>query len=150
MKALGFNFTKNDFRYCGLSDDNNPPEIIEKDKIILPDYSVVDLMEWFETELTLIIDRIQPDVISHKVSNQLKTIDQIQQSCYPQAILNLIAKKKGLNINSYTPQGINATKFGQPKKTDVYKHIDPIIGVHKPYWDKATKDAVLVAWFNLM
>jgi hypothetical protein len=64
--------------------------------------------------------------------------------------LNLIAKKKGLNINSYTPQGINATKFGQPKKTDVYKHIDPIIGVHKPYWDIATKDAVLVAWFNLL
>lgn len=150
MKTLGFNFTKNDFRYCGLSDESEPPLILEKGKIILPDYSISDLMEWFESELALIIDRVQPNIISHKISIHLSTISQIQQSCYPQAILNLIAKKKGIEINSFSSQAINATRFGQPRKTDVYKYIDSIIGVQKPYWDNATKDAVLVAWFNLL
>ena len=109
-----------------------------------------ELMEWFETQLCLIIDKHTPNQISHKISTNLTTLDQIKSSCYPQAILNLIAKKKNININSFSSQGINATKFGQPKKTDVFAYVETIIGTHPPYWDKATKEAVLVAWFNLL
>lgn len=151
MNYLGFNFTKNDFRYCVLDDSSNPPTLIEKDKIVLPvDMGVDELMEWFETQLSLLIDKHKPIKISHKISLTISTLDQVKQSCYPQAILNLIAKKSNIEINSYSSQAINATKFGQPKKTDVFKYIDPIIGIHKPYWDKATKEAVLVAWFNFL
>jgi hypothetical protein len=53
-----------------------------------------DLMEWFETQLSLIIDKHKPNQISHKISLNLTTLDQIRTSCYPQAILNLLAKKK--------------------------------------------------------
>ncbi|TAI49634.1 hypothetical protein [Flagellimonas allohymeniacidonis] len=150
MKVIGFNFTKNDFRFAVLENSSNPPVIIEKNKIVLPNMETDELMEWFETQISLIIDKHKPDKISHKISSALSSLVQIKNSCYPQGILNLIAKKKGISINSYSPQGINATKFGQPKKTDVYEYIDPIIGVHKPYWDKATKDSVLIAWFNLL
>lgn len=150
MKVIGFNFTKNDFRFAVLENSSNPPQILDKNKIVLPNMEIDELMEWFETQICLIIDKHNPDLISHKISSTLSTLDQIRTSCYPQGILNLVAKRKGIKINSYSPQGINATKFGEPKKTDVYKHIDPIIGEHKPYWDKATKDAVLVAWFNLI
>ncbi len=151
MIVLGLNFTKNDLRFCVLDGQNNPPTIIEKNKIVYPiNIETAELMEWFETQLSLIIDKHIPNQISHKISTNLTTLDQIKSSCYPQAILNLIAKKKNININSYSSQGINATKFGQPKKTDVFAYIDPIIGIHPPYWDKATKEAVLVAWFNLL
>ena len=151
MIVLGLNFTKNDLRFCVLDGQNNPPTIIEKNKIVYPiNIETAELMEWFETQLCLIIDKHTPNQISHKISTNLTTLDQIKSSCYPQAILNLIAKKKNININSFSSQGINATKFGQSKKTDVFAYIDPIIGNHPPYWDKATKEAVLVAWFNLL
>lgn len=151
MKIIGFNFTKNDFRFCVLDGTTNPPTIIEKNKIVYPNnMDTADLMEWFETQLSLIIDKHQPNQISHKISLNLTTLDQIKTSCYPQAILNLLAKKKNISVNNYSSQAINATKFGQSKKTDVFAYIDPIIGTHPPYWDKPTKEAVLVAWFNIL
>ena len=150
MKSVGFNFAKNEFSFAVLLKTANAPSIIEKNKIILPQLETDELMEWFETQISLIVDKHNPDIISHKISNTLSSLDQIRNSCYPQGILNLLAKKKGIRINSFSSQGINATKFGQPNKTDVYNYIDPIIGIHKPYWNKAMKDAVLVAWFNLL
>lgn len=151
MKIIGFNFTKNDFRFCVLEGKTNPPTIIEKNKIVYPNnMDTADLMEWFETQLSLIIDKHQPSQISHKISLNLTTLDQIRASCYPQAILNLLAKKKNISIKNYSSQAINATKFGQTKRTDVFTYIDSIIGSHPPYWDKPTKEAVLVAWFNLL
>lgn len=150
MKAVGFNFAKNEFSFAVLQKTTNTPTIIEKNKIVLPNLEIDELMEWFETQISLIIDKHSPDIISHKISNTLSSLNQIRRTCYPQGILNLIAKKKGIKINSFSSQGINATKFGEPNKTDVYKYIDSIIGIHKPYWNKAMKDAVLVAWFNIL
>jgi hypothetical protein len=151
MESIGFNFTKNDFRFCVISNNTEPPTIIEKNKVVYPhNMDTSELMEWFETQLSLIIDKHKPEKISHKISTSIATLDQIKQSCYPQAILNLIARKKNISINSYSSQAINATKFGYPKKTDVYNYIDSVIGSHPPYWDKVTKDALLVAWFNIL
>lgn len=151
MKIIGFNFTMNDFRYCVLDGNTNTPVIIEKNKVTYPtNMDTADLVEWFEIQLAEILDKHQPQKISHKISLTLTKLDQIRNSCYPQAILNLLAKKRGIAINSYSSMAINATKFGQSKKTDVYAYMDGIIGVNPPYWDKVTKDAVLVAWFNLL
>ncbi|TYC07541.1 hypothetical protein ES677_15015 [Bizionia gelidisalsuginis] len=150
MKAVGFNFAKNEFSFAVLQKTASAPTIIEKNKIVLPNLETDELMEWFETQISLIVDKHNPDIISHKISITISSLDQIKTSCYPQGILNLIAKKKGIKINSFSSQAINATKFGEPNKTDVYKYIDPIIGIHKPYWNKAMKDAVLVAWFNIL
>jgi hypothetical protein len=147
----GFNFTKNDFRYALLDGNGSLPEIIDKGKLVYPiNLETPDLMGWFEVQLGLIVDKHRPQMISHKISLNLTTLDQIRNSCYPQAILNLIAKRRNISITSYSSQAINATKFGQPKKIDVCDYIDGIIGKHPPYWDKPTKEAILVAWFNLL
>src|SRR6186713_1838663 len=115
MKIAGFNFTKNDFRFSILNGITDPPTIIEKNKIVYPNnMGTPDLMEWFEIQLSLIIDKHQPNQIAHKISLNLTTLDQIKTSCYPQAILNLLSKKKGIEIVSYSAQAINATKFGMP------------------------------------
>ncbi len=151
MKSIGFNFTKNDFRYCVLEKTPGLPKIIEKQKIVYPkSMKVEDLMEWFETQLTLLIDNHRPEKISHKISLHIKTIDQIKSSCYPQAILNLIAKKKNIYIIGFSSQAINATKFGEPKKTDVFAYLNSKLGNNPPYWDKPTKEAVLVSWYNIL
>jgi hypothetical protein len=152
MKIIGFSFTKNDLRYAVLEfqDSEEIPKIIDKNKITYPKRETSELMEWFETQLCLIIDKHTPNQLAYKISLTLPTLDQIRLSCYPQAILNLISRKKRLPIFCYSSQAINASKFGQPKKTDVYAFIDTLIGTHPPYWDKATKEAVLVGWFTAM
>lgn len=152
MKVIGFNFTKNDFRYCVLDGHSTPPTVVDKNKISLPNnMDSPELMEWFETQLSLIIDKHKPKKISYKISINITTIDQIKNSCYPQAILNLIAHKDNLPIVSYSAQAINASKFGLPAKTtDVFAYVDVTIGKHPPYWDKPMKEAVLVSWFNLI
>jgi hypothetical protein len=151
MKAIGFNFTKNDFRYSVLDGSSNPPNIIEKSKISIPNnMNTSDLMEWFETQLSLIIDKHQPTILSHKISLNLTTLDQIKSSCYPQAILNLLAKKKNIEIKTFSAQAINATKFGESKKVDVFQYLDSKIGTHPPHWDKSTKESVLVGWFSIL
>jgi hypothetical protein len=150
MITIGFNFAKNDFRYAVLDGKSPLPIILDKGKIVYPSMDVPELMEWFETQLSLILDKNKPDIIAHKISLTLPSLDQIKYSCYPQAILNLISRKKNIKIQSFSSQGINATKFGLPKKSDVFAYLDTIIGKHPPHWDKPTKEAVLVAWFNLM
>ena len=150
MKALGINFAQNDLRFVALEKNLGVIGILAKDKIVYPDLEIPYLMEWFETQLGLLIHHHQPDKIGYKVSLSLDSVKQVQQSCYPQGILNLVAKKKNISISSWTPQGINATKFGEPKTKDVYAYVDTILGAHPPYWDKPTKDALLTAWFSLL
>lgn len=151
MKVIGFNFTKSDFRYCVLQSTTDQPLVIDKSKIIYPiSMDVPSLMSWFETQLLLIINKVKADAVAHKISMNLTSLDQIRTSCYPQAILSLVCNKQGIPVGSYSSQAINATKFGQPKKVDVYTCLDSLIGSHPPYWDKGTKDAALVAFFKLL
>lgn len=150
MISLGINFTQNELRYAILDNAHTPFDILEKNKIIYPSIAVPELMEWFETQLSLLISKKAITKIGFKISLSISSVKQIQQSCYPQAILNLLANKRSIPIYQYTPQAINATKFGQSKKIDVYAYLDSIIGQHPPYWDKPTKDAVLVGHFPSM
>jgi hypothetical protein len=150
MRALGVNFNQNDLRYVTLEKGSTEVSLISKDKLVYPKLDVPSLMEWFETQLNLLIDEHEPVKVGYKISLNLGTIKQIQQSCYPQAILNLIGKKRALPIFHWSSQGINATKFGEPNSTDVYSYVDSKLGAHPPYWDKPTKDALLTAWFCLL
>jgi Holliday junction resolvasome RuvABC endonuclease subunit len=151
MKAIGLNFTKNDFRFCVLEKGTTNPSLINKNKIVYPkSMNIPDLMQWFETNIDQIIDENKPDIIAVKVSHEVTKVEQIQRSVYPEAILYLIAKKRNININHYTSMGINATKFGQKREVEVYDYVDETLGKHPPYWDRPTKDALLVAWFSLL
>jgi len=52
MIVLGVNFQKNDLRFCVLDGQNNPPTIIEKNKIVYPiNMETAELIEWFENKL---------------------------------------------------------------------------------------------------
>lgn len=150
MKAIGINFAQNDFRVVVLSKKDGAITIETKEKIVSPTLDIPDLMEWMETQLNLLMDRHTPTFIGYKVSLDISSVKQIQRSYYPQAILNLIARRKNIEISGWARQGINATKFGEPKTTDVYAYVDTILGRHPPHWDKPTKDALLVAWFKLL
>lgn len=150
MKNIGFNFTTNDFRYCVLEKIGEDINLIEKGKIAYPKALDVTAMSgWLETQICLLLDKHIPSQAGYKLPLVLKSTKPIQNSLFSLGILNLCCHKRNISTNHFTSQGINATKFGLAKKDDVYKYVDDILGKHPPYWDKPTKDSVLVAWFLL-
>jgi Holliday junction resolvasome RuvABC endonuclease subunit len=150
MKNVGFNFTTNDFRYCVLEKIDEEIKLIEKDKIAYPKaLNVVSMAGWLETQICLLLDKHLPEKVGYKLPLVLKSIKPIQNSLFPLGILNLSCHKRDIPTCQYTSQAINATKFGLTKKDDVYKYVDETLGKFPPYWDKPTKDALLVAWFLL-
>ncbi len=153
MKIIGFNFTKNDFRYSILEGDIKNPRFVSKEKIVYPEYETPELMEWLETQLNLIIDKHKPNKVGYKISlpgfSGSLDVPQITKTYYAQAILNLSCRKKMIVITHFTNQAINGKKLGLTNDVDLSKHVDDILGLHPPHWDKATKYAVLVAWFLL-
>lgn len=149
-KNIGFNFTTNDFRYCVVSKDKDAIKLQEKGKIIYPKtMSVVERSGWLETQISLLLDKHSPDKVGYKLPLVLNTTKSIQNSLFPLGILTLCCHNRIIPALHFSSQGINATKFGLTRKDDVYAHVDNIIGKHPPYWDKATKDALLTAWFLL-
>lgn len=155
MRTIGFNFTKNDFRYSVLEGDIKNPGFISKGKTDYPQsMETPELMDRIETQLNEIIVKHKPNKVGYKIFLPFKgfqglDVPQITRTYYAQAILNLSCYKNGIVICPYPSQAINGTKLGLPKDADLSKHVDDKLGLHKPHWDKPTKDAVLVAWFLL-
>ena len=150
MINIGFNFATSDFRYAVLDGTFDDPNLLEKNKILYPEgMDIVAMTGWFETQIDLILDKYETSNVSYKIPLTLKATKHIQNSIFPLGILNLSCQKKNIPINFYTSQGINGSKFGLPKKTNVYNYTNEILGTHPPYWDNSTKNAVLIAWYNL-
>ncbi|KFJ93325.1 hypothetical protein JF55_01155 [Pseudomonas sp. 1-7] len=150
MTNIGFNFTTNDFRYCVLAKDGESISLLEKDKIAYPKaLDTVSMSGWLETQICLLLDKHTPNCVGYKLPLTLSATKPIQNSLFPLGVLNLCCHKRNIPTSHFTSQGINATKFGLPKKHDVYAYVDEHLGSHPPYWDKPTKDAALVAWFIL-
>lgn len=150
LKNIGFNFTTNDLRYCVLEKNGAAVALVEKDKISYPKaLDVASTAGWLETQICLLLDKHTPNAVGYKLPLTHSSTKPIQNSIFPLGILNLCCNKKNISISHFTSQGINGKKFGLTKKDDVYAYVDAHIGQHPPYWDKATKDAALVAWFLL-
>jgi Holliday junction resolvasome RuvABC endonuclease subunit len=151
LKNIGFNFTTNDFRYCVIKNDNTGNiTLLEKHRIAYPKtHSTVERSGWLETQISLLLDKHSPNKVGHKLPLVLKATKTIQNSIYPLGILNLCCHKRNISITHFTSQAINGSKLALTKKDDVYEYVDSKLGKHPPHWDKATKDALLSAWFLL-
>lgn len=151
MRALGFSFTTQDFRVVSLMREGDTVTYQDKERILYPrGMTIPDLMGWCENEFGLLFSRYNPGRVAHKTSKEISKLNQVTYSCYPQAILNLVAKKSNIDIQTYSVQAINPTKFGLPKTENLAEYVDTHLGSHPPYWDKATREAALVAWFTLL
>lgn len=149
MKTIGFNFTKNDFRYSVLEGDIENPGFVSRERIVYPEYETPELMEWLETQLNLIIDKYNPNKVGYRIDLPFRGFDvsQIKGTYYAQAILNLSCCKKRIVVTSFHYNAIiNGKKLGLTKGANLSKYVDDKLGLHAPYWDKSTKCAVLIAW----
>lgn len=144
--TIAFTFTTNEFYYVVLSGEKDNPVFNSKNKIKLPaNYSIPQTVLWFETQLDLIINAINPNAVSYKLTINNITNSYVSNVYYGQAILNLICSKKNIPITHMSPSSLVPSKFNLPKGADLHKHIDDTIGTHPPYWDKTMKDTALIS-----
>lgn len=145
-KTIGFNFSVGGLYYVVMDGTKESPAFIKKEKIPLPpNLSTPELVEWYQTQIELILNSEKGVKIIYKLSISNVTNDMVQKVYYGQAILNLACKKKNIPIAHVSPSSIVPSKFGLPKKADLYAFLDSKIGTHPPYWDKMMKDTALIA-----
>jgi hypothetical protein len=149
MSSIGINLEKNGFRYTVLNGDKKKPILIDKRKVsINANSSISELMDWYESSFENLLNKHQPANIGIKLSLNAKKAE-IAYWYYPYGVLHNMAFKKGISITEYVPPNFTPSKFNLDKKVNVYDHIDTLIGVHPPNWDKSQKYSVLAAWILL-
>lgn len=150
MTSLSFTFTSNAFYYSVLTGTKPTPIFHSKNKIALPaNYDIPQTVAWFEAQLELLLNNIQPNVVSYKLTINNVTHNYVSSVYYGQAILNLWCHKKGIAITHVSPSAIVASKFNQPKNTNLHTYLDNLVGAHPPYWDKTMRDTTLIAQIQL-
>ncbi|WP_026842801.1 RuvC family protein [Citrifermentans bremense] len=149
MKVLGIALQKNHLRFAVVEGDKGAPILRDKGRqpTSAPD-DVPRLLDWYETHFEHLINEHTPDAIAYKLTLE-PSLEQLHTLAFPMGVLNLIAKKKNIPICEYSSRGITPSKLGLPRSTNLLEHVDSVFGDNPPYWDKAQKEAVLVAWFCL-
>lgn len=150
MITIAFTFTSKDIDYVVLTGTRLIPSLKSKGKILLPtNYDIPQTVVWFETELELLINNIQPNKVVYKLTiNNVKNI-YVSNVYYGQGILNLICGKKGISISHISPVSIKPSKFNQPKEIKLHDYLESLIGKHSSPWDKGIKDTSLIALSSL-
>ncbi len=149
MSVLGINLEKNGLRYTVMGGTKDAPEFIEKQKVAINAASdISELMDWYETTFQNLVSKYTPSKIGIKLSLDAKKAS-IPYWYYPYGVLHNICYKKKIEILEFVPANFTPSKFGLEKSINIYNHIDDVIGVHKPHWDKSQKYSVLAAWMVL-
>jgi hypothetical protein len=149
MRVIGIYIATGQLRYSVLEGTKAAPVLVSKDRLLTPDpKNVPALMDWFDTQFTLILDQSTPNRIAYRLTLAPKK-DQLVNSVFPLGILNLLVHRYALPITSYIAQNYVASRLGLAKGADIYAHCDSVLGSHPPYWDMNQKHSVLAAWFEL-
>jgi hypothetical protein len=150
MTTIAVTFSTNDFEYVVLTGTKVNPSLQAKGKILLPaNHNIPQTVAWFETELELLLNNIQPDSVSYRLTVMKVTNNYVSNVFYGQGILNLICYKKNILISHTSPASITVNKFNQPKGTNLSVYIENLLGKHPAPWDKGIKDTALIALINL-
>lgn len=149
MTVLGINLEKNGFRYTILEGSKDAPTFVEKQKVAINATSdISELMDWYETTFQNLIAKHTPSNIGIKLSLDPKKAS-IPYWYYPYGLLHNICFKKQIEVSEFVAANFTPSKFGLVKTINIYDHIDTVMGVHKPHWDRSQKYSVLAAWMVL-
>lgn len=139
-----------DIRCVVLSGTKKAPVFQCKERVLLPrTMTASERAVWLETQLELLLNKFTPDAVAYRATLGVRTYDQVQSTYYADAVLHLLCGRRNINITHYFRQSIKPKKLGLDKDTDIYGHVDATLGQHAPYWDNHTREAALVAWFEL-
>ena len=150
MTTIGFNFTSSDIYFVVVDGTINAPNFISKNKISLPaNHSVPETVDWFENELIAILNNINPDKVSYRLTINNVTNNYVHCVYYAQSVLNLLCHKRQISICHTSPASVKPNKFNQPNGTNLETYIDNVLGTHPPHWNKNMRNSALVAILQL-
>lgn len=150
MEVIAFTFSTTGIFLCGLHGTKTEPVLKTKNKLSIPtNYTTAEMVEWFETELSLILNREKPSAVTYKLTISNVNHNFVNKVFYGQAILNLLCAKNNIKIEHTSPSSIVASKFNLPKGSDLYKYIDELLDSPGNPWDAKMKDTALMA-LNLL
>jgi len=150
MEVIAFTFSTTGIFFCVLHGTKTEPVLKTKNKLNIPaNYSTADIVEWFETELSLILNREKPSTVTYKLTISNVNHNFVNKVFYGQAILNLLCAKSNIKIDHTSPSSIVTSKFNLPKGADLYKYIDELLESPGNPWDAKMKDTALMA-LNLL
>lgn len=150
MKTIGFNFTTSAIYFVAVEGTLNNPNLLLKNKILLPEnHSVSELTEWFKSEISAILNNVNPDKVSYRLTINNVSNKYVFHVYYGQAILNLICNNKKIDIIHTSPASITVGKFNQPKDTNLQDYVDNVLGTHPPYWNKDMRNSALISILQL-
>lgn len=146
MTAIAFTFSTNDFEYVVLTGTKLAPILHSKGKIVLPaNHDIPQKVAWFETELELLLNNINPDTVNYRLTVMRVTNTYVSNVYYGQAILNLLCHKKNIQVSNISPSSITVTKFNKPKGTNLTTYIEGLLGDQPAPWNKGIKTTALMA-----
>tara|TARA_Y100000588_G_scaffold232193_1_gene245864 strand:+ start:75 stop:527 length:453 start_codon:yes stop_codon:yes gene_type:complete len=150
MTTIGFNFTSSDIYFVVVEGTLNAPNFVSKNKISLPaNHSVSEQVDWFENELTAILNNVNPDKVSYRLTINNVTNNYVHSVYYAQGILNLLCHRRQIDICHTSPASVKPNKFNQPNGTNLETYIDNTLGIHPPHWNKNMRNSALVAILHL-
>jgi len=150
MEVIAFTFSTTGIYICALQGTKQNPILKSKNKLSLPtNYSTAQTVEWFETELNLILNREKPSLATYKLTISNVNHNFVNKVFYGQAILNLLCVKNNITIDHTSPSSIVTSKFNLPKGTDLQAYIDQLLNSPANPWDVKMKDTALMA-LNLL
>ena len=150
MSIIGFTFSTTAIYVCSLSGTKTQPILERKIKLSLPqNYNAEKLTEWFETELSLILNKENPSHVTYRLTFSNISHNYITHVFFAQAILNLLCSKRNVKIEHTSPSSIVPSKFNLPKGTGLRKHIDSLLGNPSNPWDVKMRDNALMTLIYL-
>ncbi len=150
MTTIGFNFTSSDIYLVVVDGTINAPNFISKNKISLPaNHSVPELVDWFENEITAILNNVNPDKVSYRLTINNVTNNYVHCVYYAQSILNLLCHRRQIVVCHTSPASVKPNKFNQPNGTNLEIYVDNVLGTHPPHWNKNMRNSALVAMLQL-
>lgn len=150
MTTIGFNFTSSDIYLVVVDGTINTPNFKLKNKIILPaNHTIPELVDWFENELTAVLNNVNPDKVSYRLTINNVTNSYVYSVYYAQSILNLLCHRRQISICHTSPASVKPNKFNQPNGTNLETYVDNVLGTHPPHWNKNMRNSALVAMLQL-
>ena len=150
MAVFGVHIATNLFHYTVLDGTKTTPILIAKDRLTTPVAdNVPALMDWYETQFDLVLDRYTPERIAYRLTLNLQKKRQLFCASFPLGVLNLLAHKRNLPIEEYVATSYVVSRLGLSKGSDLYAHCNTQFGILSPPWDNNQKHSVLAAWFAL-
>ncbi|SEC58520.1 hypothetical protein SAMN05444161_1422 [Rhizobiales bacterium GAS191] len=103
-------------------------------------------MKTFHNLFTELLAEVPPEIVTYRVSQAAKSIDQIAYLLMPLGLLGKLCHDKHIPVRELNSSSYTHKKFGLPRGIKPLDHWIAAIGPTSPHWDQSQQNATLGAW----